>query len=204
MVFWVTYFTDFHWRQFSKSWTPSFLPYPCSSTVYVFCYFLWCLIKNTKRHKRSYQPLCVSFYYIIYIVNICIFEWHILHFLLTPIFKKLDAFIPALPLLGKLSTLLDNFVVFHNKSSKVDNMIPTPVCFFLLYYIYSKYMFFWVSCFTCLLDANFQKAGRLHSCLIVLLKLSYLPVFLCATKTQANKTTRCTNPCVFLFIVLYI
>ena len=34
-------FTEFHWRQFSKSWTSSFLPYPCSlpftALLHLFC-----------------------------------------------------------------------------------------------------------------------------------------------------------------------
>ena len=63
-------------------------------------------------------------------------------FLLTPIFKKLDAFIPALFLLRKALLFFRLFRVFHGKSFRKVKLIPTPVCFFLLYYIYSKCMFF--------------------------------------------------------------
>ena len=48
MYFWVVYFTDFRWRQFSKSWTPSFLPYPCSALTYHLWLFCMYSIQKTK------------------------------------------------------------------------------------------------------------------------------------------------------------
>ena len=125
----------FTWRQFSKSWTPSFLPYSVPRLRRYLPLFV-CFHTKTASNDEDNQPLCVSFYYIIYIVNICIFECNI----------------------------SQTFI-----------------------------------------DANFQKAGRLHSCLIpapvlfssVLFVFSYL-------KYTTQKKTVVTNPCVFLFIILYI
>ena len=122
----------------------------------------------------------------------------------TPIFKKLDAFIPALSLLDLLFHLCCFTAVFHTTYSIDEKVIPTPVCFFFLY-IYSKCMFFWVTYFLQIFtNANFQKAGRLHSCLIMLgnsFLISFL--FYGSHKKQTRSKTRCTNPCVFLFIILY-
>ena len=107
--------------------------------------------------------------------------------LLTPIFKKLDAFIPALSLLANyyFSALL--FCCLQQNEQKSSNITP-PVCFFLLYYIYSKHMYFWVTRFVFFIDANFQKAGRLHSCLtparFIRLFLLYFFVFLWNPKEQ--------------------
>ena len=71
MFFWVTCFASFPWRQFSKSWTPSFLPYPCSEPSFTF--FIFCRHPPSKKQKVKdvYQPLCVSFYYIILLVTTC-------------------------------------------------------------------------------------------------------------------------------------
>ena len=74
MFFWVMYFLNFRWRQFSKSWTPSFLPYPCSETSSILFIFWRHPPSKKQRIEDVYQPLCVSFYYIIYIVSICFFE----------------------------------------------------------------------------------------------------------------------------------
>ena len=65
-------FYVFDWRQFSKSWTPSFLPYPCSVILFYFCYCFLFSTKNKAEIKKWYQPLCVSFYYIILLITKCI------------------------------------------------------------------------------------------------------------------------------------
>ena len=83
-------------------------------------------------------PVCFFLLYI-YIVNVCFFfEWHIFYkFSLTPIFKKLAAFIPALSLLGKnVYRLFFHLHIPYANTSNRRFVIPTPVCFFLLYYIY--------------------------------------------------------------------
>ena len=59
-------------------------------------------------------------------------------FLLTPIFKKLDAFIPALSLLLNLFLSGLFTVCVPQTKDQTKKVVPTPVCFFLLYYIYSK------------------------------------------------------------------
>ena len=53
-------------RQFSKSWTPSFLPYSCSVIHLHFLLFFSIPKKHQKVQMKRYQPLCVSFYYYIY------------------------------------------------------------------------------------------------------------------------------------------
>ena len=61
-------------------------------------------------------------------------------FSLTPIFKKLGAFIPALSLLGIDRSLL--FLFSYRKQKKKEAIVvPTPVCFFLLYYSISSNMY---------------------------------------------------------------
>ena len=132
MYFWVEHFTNFHWRQFSKSWTPSFLPY------------------------NAPQPInCMLFY-----------------------------------------------LLFHNKyNMQFIGSIPTPVCFFLLYYIYSKYILLWEHLLCFIIDANFQKAGRLHSCLIPAPVVFYTFHFILCfhTKCERYKIRVPTPVCFFLF-----
>ena len=86
-----------------------------------------------------------------------------LWFLLTPIFKKLDAFIPALSLLANyyFSALL--FCCLQQNEQKSSNITP-PVCFFLLYYIYSKCMYFWVTCFMDFHWRQFSKSWTPSQC----------------------------------------
>ena len=148
MYFWVHCFTDFHWRQFSKSWTPSFLPYPCSLRLW---HLSFCIVvsNNTKTDAINCTNPCVFLFIILYIYSKCMYFWvhYFYKFSLTPIFKKLDAFIPALSLLGTLLLLFCFVLCIQNKTAEVKRNVPTPVCFFLLYYIYSKCMYFWVHYF---------------------------------------------------------
>ena len=62
-------------------------------------------------------------------------------FSLTPIFKKLDAFIPALLLLGARFSLYCLYLYSPNTQYKEKRDVPTPVCFFLFYYSISNNMY---------------------------------------------------------------
>ena len=85
---------------------------------------------------------------------------------MTPIFKKLDAFIPALSLLLKqFRPLL--FVLCIHKTIKEDETVTNPCVFlFIILYIVNVCIFEWYI-LQSIIGANFQKAGRLHSCLIM-------------------------------------
>ena len=61
--------------------------------------------------------------------------------LLTPILKKLDAFIPALSLLLRLFVNWPLLFCVSTKRPVNKQLIPTPVCFFLLYYSISNNMY---------------------------------------------------------------
>ena len=198
-------FYVFNWRHFSKSWTPSFLPYPCSSGCLLTGLYCFVYPQNGQLTNSLYQPLCVSFYYIIYIVSI--------RFLSNMLYKNnwrqfskswAPSFLPY-PCSVHNFQLCFIVVLFQNNSTVENYKIPTPVCFFLLYYIYSRYMLFWEQFFYFMTSANFQKAGRLHSCLIMLAHnlFSVVIVFLFHKKTRQRISYR-TNPCLFLFIILYI
>ena len=60
---------------------------------------------------------------------------------MTPIFKKLDAFIPALSLLRNYFFLYCLYLILKYTIQKEVVIIPTPVCFFLLYYSISSNMY---------------------------------------------------------------
>ena len=187
IYYYVKYSYMLHWRQFSKSWTPSFLPYPCSLMPTHFCYLISVLNQTTEMSSHINPPVC--FFLLYYIYSKCMYFW-VPRFAvsLTPIFKKLDAFIPALSLLLNLSFFLCFCFGTQQKHKKKDKeSLPTPVCFFLLYYIYSKCMFFWVTCFCIFTDANFQKAGRLHSCLIMFRGYSFVLFFTCYYKNNTKE-----------------
>ena len=127
-------------HQFSKSWTSSFLPYPCSCAFFICFMFFSILKKHKTNEKRWYQPLCVSFYYIIYIVNICIFEYLSYSVFLDANFQKAGRLHSCLITFAGL-TLYFCFVVFYNKKKQRVKVIPTPVCFFLFYYIIINNMY---------------------------------------------------------------
>ena len=61
-----------YWRQFSKSWTPSFLPYSCSWNIIVGWQFRVTPL-STDNDIVDTNP-CVFLFIILYIVNVCFFE----------------------------------------------------------------------------------------------------------------------------------
>ena len=96
--------------------------------------FLFMFHKQPRRNVERLTNPCVFLFIILYIVNVCFFEWFILCFLLAPIFKKLDAFIPALSLLGLASTL---FIVFCFPQKTTNNVEAEnqPLCVSFYYII---------------------------------------------------------------------
>ena len=94
--FWVPHFIFFIDANFQKAGHLHSCLTPAPVHLFILLFLRRFFESTNSKINKWYQPLCVSFYYIIYIVNICFFEWSILYFSLTPIFKKLDAFIPAL------------------------------------------------------------------------------------------------------------
>ena len=170
-------------------------------------FIVLCIHKTANLTNRLYQPLCVSFYYIIYIVNVCFFEWNILQVFIGANFQKAGRLHSCLIMLGNSFLISFLFYGSHKKQTRSKTRCTNPCVFlFIILYIYSKYMFFWVMCFTSPIDANFQKAGRLHSCLIpapqpCFATLQFLVYY---HKPKQSSKTRSTNPCVFLFIILYI
>ena len=66
-IFECTIFTNFHWRQFSKSWTPSFLPYSAPGVFYFFACFLAFRTKTIKEIKNEITNPCVFLFIILYI-----------------------------------------------------------------------------------------------------------------------------------------
>ena len=100
----------------------------------------------------------------------------------TPIFKKLDAFIPALSLLLKLLFLLGYCYWFSITPSRNNNEITNPCVFlFIILYIYSKHMYFCVKYFLYLCWRQFSKSwtpsflpypcSLIESCFVCLLIL---------------------------------
>ena len=195
-----------YWRQFSKSWTPSFLPYPCSLSTFL-C-VLW-LLSTIKAHKETYKiPTPVCFFLLYYIYSKCMYFW-VEH--LSPFYWRQfsKSWTPSfLPYPCSLSIfLLAFFVAYPLQKQEEKYVIPTPVCFFLLYYIYSKCMFFWMSCFTNFRWRQFSKSWT----------LSFLPypcswtfdimlfICYCSTITTAWYQTRIPTPvCFFLFYYIII
>ena len=87
---------------------------------------------------------------------------------LAPIFKKLDAFIPALSLLANYIFCLLLFSISQQHQTE-DIIWYQPLCVSFYYIIYIvNVCIFECSILQVFVDANFQIAGRLHSCLIVL------------------------------------
>ena len=87
MFFWVTYFTEIPDAIFQKAGRlhSCLIPAPY---LFVICFFCYCVSTITKQMtKRRYQPLCVSFYYIIYIVSVCFFENNF-YFMIDVSFQK--------------------------------------------------------------------------------------------------------------------
>ena len=159
----VILFSD--WRQFSKSWTPSFLPYPCSVTHCAVVQFRWDLIVLPHNEIKVYQPLCVSFYYIIY--SKCMYFW-VAHFMIftDANFQKAGRLHSCLTLAPQMTFSVYFFVVYPQKTKqKKSYNQPLCVSFYYTIYIVNVCFFEWyvLQIFT---DANSQKAGRLHSCLI--------------------------------------
>ena len=122
-------------------------------------------------------------------------------FSLTPIFKKLDAFIPALSLLGTFRNLRCFSFMFHKRQRKFLNKIPTPVCFFLLYiYIVNIcflsnrfYVFYWRQ-----FSKSWTPSFLPYPCSVgwsLRLFFVYFP------QKKPQRSTWDTNPCVFLFII---
>ena len=125
---------------------------------------------------------------------------------LTPIFKKLDAFIPALPLLGTWSTRVVLFMMFHHKTTRVDHIMYQPLCV-SFYYIYIVNVCFFEWHILCVyIGANFQKAGRLHSCLTPARQhvLSCCLYVFVPQKRQQESTWTYQPLCVSFYYIIYI
>ena len=198
-------FHIFIWRQFSKSWEPSFLPYPCSKLRFCFVIF-GCFPKTTKQKRRRYQPLCVSFYYIIY--SKYMFFWVIrFEFYCCRQFSK--SWTPSLLPYPCSSVVFSHgyfFVFAHKKPwEKTTRYQPPCVSFYYIIYIVNICIFEYhvLQIFT---DANFQKAGRLHS-FPVPAHVFYFSVFcflLPKIKNQKSKS-RYQPLCVsFYYIILLV
>ena len=150
------------------------------------------------------QPLCVSFYYIIYIVNICFLRTIFSPFYVWRQFSK--SWTPSfLPYTARSASYLSAVVLCfpQNKAGKIIRWYQ-PLCVSFYYIIYSKCMLFWECFLSFTFDANFQKAGRLHSCLIPAPVIWFSAFFFCYSQKMKAENQSDTNPCVFLFIILYI
>ena len=136
MYFWIKHFTCFRWRQFSKSWTPSFLPYPCSVHSFFFALF-FCVPIGTQKGKEKWiqTPLCVSFYYIIYIVSVCFYAMCRMSFPWRQFSKSwTPSFLPYPCSLIKL--ILPGFCVVPQKSRQDKFKRYQPLCVSFYYIIY--------------------------------------------------------------------
>ena len=195
----------FTWRQFSKSWTPSFLPYPCSLVKFILMLFLNYHKQHQNKLKR-YQPLCVSFYYIIYIVNVCIFEYTIFTDFHWCQFSKswTPSFLPY-PCSESFRCCVFRFSISTNNNEMNLDVTNPCVFLFIMLYIYSKCMYFWVKDFIYFCWRQFSKSWTPS---FLPYPCSLMPacrgIFcLCSTNIPRQAVIRCTNPCVFLFIILY-
>ena len=142
---------------------------------------------------------------ILYIVNVCFFEWYVLYFLLTPIFKKLDAFIPALSLLG--TYIFQHLFLFCllPKQNKRCRKMYQPLCVSFCYIIYIVDVCFLCKIFHGYVDANFQKAGRLHSCLIPARWLLFCVVFFVLLQKQHKRVRELYQPlCVSFYYIIVL
>ena len=202
-VFWVKYFISFHWRQFSKSWTPSFLPYSAPVCEVVLWYFF--LLSYDNKRISKYDPACVflSNITLYYIVNACFFECYIFTDFRWRRFSKswTPSFLPypcSVPLLCPCIC----FVCSTQNIQWQSKDVPTPVCFFLLYYIYSKYMYFWVNYFTSFRWRQFSKSWAPsflpYPCSCTYFINSRLFVVLQTTHMRVNKVGLPTPVCFFL------
>ena len=135
---------SFHWRQFSKSWRSSFLPYSARKISFLLLLFFDYPSKNNKRRKDKH-PLCVSFYYYIYIVNVCFFEWHILHVFTDANFQKaghLHSCLTPAPVHLFILLFLRRF--FESTNSKINKWYqPLCVSFYYIIYIVNICFFEW-------------------------------------------------------------
>ena len=130
-------------------------------------FIVLCIHKTANLTNRLYQPLCVSFYYIIYIVNVCFFEWNILQVFIGANFQKAGRLHSCLIHAPQsfVNCLFFCDIPYHNKQLTNERYQPLCVSFYYIIYIVNTCIFEWII-LQIFVDADFQKAGRLHSCLI--------------------------------------
>ena len=137
MYFWVNYFTSFRWRQFSKSWTPSFLPYPCSCTYFINSRLFVVLQTTHMRVNKVGLPTPVCFFLLYYIYSKCMYFW--VKYFLNLCWRQFSkswtsSFLPYPCSIIIISVWL-LLLFLNNTKQRWWWDVSTPVCFFLLYYI---------------------------------------------------------------------